>query len=194
MKLFRRLIARADPGCMSKPRWLSAAVNKTREWPEKKKHPCGSASASFGIMEQGAKPFLLGVVLVIVLLSTQLNLGNGAVPMPTGLEPAGWVTAHCSGPEAAHSTNQQTETRDLICCFKDLFKLFPSPHVKGGFGKANDYYYFPDLLVFFRADCSSLVCRISLCVFPQKIVKVSCNAFILKNKKVLKYLGKKKIF
>lgn len=27
MKLFRRLIARADPGCMSKPRWLSAAVN-----------------------------------------------------------------------------------------------------------------------------------------------------------------------
>lgn len=36
--------------------------------------------ASFGIIEQGPKPFILGVALVIALLSTQLNLGNANGP------------------------------------------------------------------------------------------------------------------
>lgn len=110
-------------------------------------------------MEQGAKPFILGVVLVIALLSTQLNLGyaNG----PVG--PAAWLCPcqqdwslqagslgllHTAlGLRLLTAPTSKAEIRDLIGCFKYLFKLFPSPYMKGAFGKANDYYYFPDLLL-----------------------------------------------
>lgn len=131
-------------------------------------------------MEQRPKPFILGVVLVIALLSTQLNLGsaNGPAGSAAQLCPRqqGWSLQ--AGLLGLLTATSKAHTRDLICCFKDLFKLFPSPYVKGGVGKANDYYYFLDLLFAFRADCSGFVCRILLCVFPQKIGKVFCNAFV----------------
>lgn len=102
--------------------------------------------ASFGIMEQGPESCISGAVLVIALLSTQLNLGNANGPAGPAAQlcpcqqdwslQAGLLgLLHTALGLRLLTATSTAHTRDLICCFKDLFKLFPSPHVKGGLEK-----------------------------------------------------------
>lgn len=90
-------------------------------------------------MEHGSKPFISGVVLVIALSSTQLNLGNanGSVGPAVWLCPCqqGWSLQAGLLGLLLTAPPSKAETRNLICCFKDFFRLFPSPHVKGGLEK-----------------------------------------------------------
>lgn len=101
--------------------------------------------ASFGVTEQGPKPFILGAVLVIALLSTQLNLGNANGPagpvaqlcpcqQDWSLQAPGLLRLlHTAlGLRLLTAPTSKADTREIICCFKDLFKLFPSPYVKRG--------------------------------------------------------------
>lgn len=151
-KLCGRLIARADPGCMSKPRWPSAAAEETRGWPEKK-HPSGEAWPS-KIKHRGVgskTPYFRSRSVchgpLRRCLSTQLNFGNANGPMGPaaclclcpqdqslqarllGLQHA----ALC--PRALTASPGKAETGDLVCHFKDLYKLFSSPCVKRGLEK-----------------------------------------------------------
>jgi len=133
VKLFRRLIVRADPGCMTKPRWLSAAAEETRDGqrrnilpseacPSKLKHRrAGSKTPHFRSSCHCPLHRCLGTPLNLGTANKSHGVSSASVPMPVGPETASWVTgatAGCSVPEATHSTFQQSS--DLVSHFKDF--------------------------------------------------------------------------